>query len=287
MNPTPPWDHWDVHPSVVIGLALFGGLYLFLGGARAPVWRQVSFWASVLVLFLALDGPLHDLSDTYLFSAHMAQHLILTLVYPPLLLAGTPAWVVRPLLRPRWVTALARVITRPLAAGIIFSATITLWHFPQFYEPAMRHHPLHIFQHLVFIATSVVMWWPVLSPVPELPRTSYPMQMVYLFVLGLPMSLVGALITLAESPIYQFYVEAPLRVWGLSPIADQQYGGLMMWVPGTLWFWGAMTVVWFRWAARDETAGGGGDADRAVPQEAYATELRSTPRPPSLPSDAA
>jgi len=130
------------------------------------------------------------------------------------------------------------------------------------------------------------MWWPVLSPVPELPRASYPIQMVYLFLLGLPMSLVGAMITLADSPIYQFYVEAPLRVWGLSPVADQQYGGLMMWVPGTLWFWGAMTVIWFRWAARDEK----GDADLAVPQDAYADLPKVAPiipRPPSPPRDAA
>jgi putative membrane protein len=281
-----PWDHWDIHPSVVIGLALFGGLYLFWGGTRGEIWRQVSFWASVLVLFFSLNGPLHDLSDTYLFSAHMLQHLILTLVFPPLLLFGTPAWVVRPLLKPRWVMALARAITKPLLGGIIFSATIVFWHFPRFYEPAMRHHNLHIFQHLIFIATSVVMWWPVLSPVPELPRASYPIQMVYLFLLGLPMSLVGAMITLADSPIYQFYVEAPLRVWGLSPVADQQYGGLMMWVPGTLWFWGAMTVIWFRWAARDEK----GDAELAVPQEAYADLPKVAPiipRPPSPPRDAA
>ncbi|HEU5465890.1 MAG TPA: cytochrome c oxidase assembly protein [Gemmatimonadales bacterium] len=278
-----PWDHWDIHPSVVIGLALFGGLYLFWGGTKASIWRQVSFWASVLVLFFSLNGPLHDLSDTYLFSAHMLQHLILTLAFPPLLLFGTPAWVVRPLLKPRWVMALARTITKPLPAGIIFSTTIIFWHFPRFYELAMRHHNLHIVQHLFFIAASVVMWWPVLSPVPELPRTSYPLQMVYLFVLGLPMSLVGAMITLADTPVYRFYVEAPLRVWGLSPLADQQYGGLMMWVPGTLCFWGAMTVIWFRWAARDEE----GDAELAVPQEAYATAPRIIPRPPSPPRDAA
>ena len=280
---TPPWDRWDIHPSVAIGLACFGGLYLFWGGARAPVTRQLSFWAAVLVLFFSLDGPLHDLSDTYLFSAHMLQHLILTLVFPPLLLYGTPAWVVRPLLRPRWVMALARVITRPLAAGVIFSTPIVFWHLPQFYELAMRHHNLHIVQHLVFIATSVVMWWPVLSPVPELPRASYPVQMVYLFLLGLPMSLVGALVTLADAPVYPFYVQAPLRVWGLSPLADQEYGGLLMWVPGTLWFWGAMTVVWFRWASRDET----GDAERAVPEAAYLTAGPVTPRPASPPAGAA
>jgi putative membrane protein len=108
------------------------------------------------------------------------------------------------------------------------------------------------------------MWWPVLSPVPELPRASYPAQLLYLFLLGIPMSLVGAMITLADAPLYPFYAAAP-RVWSLSPMADQQIGGLMMWVPGGLVFWLAMTVVWFRWSVREAR----GDAERQVPREVY------------------
>jgi len=110
----------------------------------------------------------------------------------------------------------------------------------------------------------VIMWWPILSPVPELPRGSYMTQLLYLFVLGLPMSLAGALITLADRVLYPFYVSAP-RVWGLTPIADQQLGGLLMWVVGTIYLWITATVVWFRWSAREER----GDAERAVPLEAY------------------
>jgi len=223
-----------------------------------------SFAAALAVLGLALNGPLHNLSDSYLFSAHMAQHLLLTLVFPPLLLYGTPAAVVRPLLRPPWVLRLAHWATRPLVAGALFSVPITLWHFPQFYHAALEYHPLHIVQHLVFIATAVIMWWPILSPVPELPRASYLTQLLYLFVLGLPMSLAGALITLADGVLYPFYSAAP-RVWGLMPMADQQLGGLLMWVVGTIYLWMTATVVWFRWSAREEA----GDAERAVPLEAY------------------
>src|SRR5213596_2470665 len=266
---TPPavpgaWQRWDLHPSVIIGLALLGGLYVYWGGLAPPRRRVASFVGALTVLGLALNGPLHNLSDFYLFSAHMVQHLVLTLVFPPLLLYGTPAWVVRPLLRPRPVMRFARWATRPLAAGVLFSAPITLWHFPQFYEAALEHHGLHVVQHLVFIATAVIMWWPVLSPVPELPRASYGTQLLYLFALGLPMSLAGALITLADGVLYPFYVSAP-RVWGLTPAADQQLGGLLMWVVGTIYLWVAASVVWFRWAAREER----GDAESAVPLEAY------------------
>lgn len=262
--PAGPWQRWDLHPSVVIGLVLLGGLYVYWGGLDAPRRRVAAFAAALAVLGLALNGPLHNLSDAYLFSAHMLQHLVLTLAFPLLLLYGTPAWVVRPLLRHRWVFGLARRITRPLAAGVLFSVPITLWHFPQFYEAALEHHALHIVQHLVFIATAVIMWWPVLSPVPELPRASYLTQLLYLFVLGLPMSLAGAMITLADAVLYPFYVTAP-RVFGLAPLADQQLGGLLMWVVGTIYLWVAASVVWFRWAAREES----GDAEAVVPPDAY------------------
>jgi putative membrane protein len=263
--PSPaPWQHWDLHPSVLIGLALLGGLYVSWGGLRAPRRRVASFAGALAVLGLALNGPLHNLSDSYLFSAHMVQHLVLTLVFPPLLLYGVPASVIRPLLRPAWVFRFARWATRPLIAGALFSVPITLWHFPQFYQAALEHHALHIAQHLVFIATAVLMWWPVLSPLPELPRASYVAQLLYLFALGLPMSVAGALITLADDVLYPFYVSAP-RVWGLTPSMDQQVGGLLMWVVGTTYLWVAASVVWFRWAAREEA----GEAERAVPPEAY------------------
>jgi putative membrane protein len=238
-----------LHPSVVIGLVLLGGLFAYWGGLKAPGRQVASFAGALVVLLFALNGPVHDLSDCCLFSVHMAQHLVLTLLFPPLLLYGTPAWVLRPLLKP-WVIAPARVATRPLVAAAVFTGPIVVWHIPRFYEAALRHHPIHILQHLVFLATAVLMWWPILSPVPELPRLPYPGQMLYLFLLGIPMSVTGALITLSDDVLYPFYAAAP-RVWGIEVLADQQIGGLMMWVPGGLVLWLAMTVVWFRWAAAE------------------------------------
>jgi len=260
----PAWNRWDVHPTVLAGLVLLGGLYVYLGGLTSARRQVASFAGALIVLFLALNGPLHNLSDTYLFSAHMAQHLLLTLVFPPLLLYGTPSFVVRPLLRTRWIMGVARVVTRPLAAAIIFLAPIVIWHVPALYEAALRHHNLHIVQHLVFLSTAVIMWWPVLSPVPELPRAQHLVQMLYLFLLGIPMSVTGALITLSDSVLYPFYATAP-RVGGLSPLDDQQIGGLLMWVLGGLMLWIVMTVIWFRYSAWDQR----GDAETKVPEEAY------------------
>jgi len=260
-----PWDHWDVHPSVAVGLAALAGLYLLLGGRRAAGRKQWAFAASLGVLFATLNGPLHNLSDQYLFSAHMVQHLALTLVFPPLLLYGLTASMVEVVLRPAWLRRAAEWITRPIPAALVFLVPITAWHVPRFYEAAMRNHDLHIAQHLTFLVTSVVMWWPILSPTPILRRASYPAQMLYLFLLGIPMSIVGALITLSGTVLFPFYADAP-RLFGLTPLADQQLGGLIMWVPGGLLFWVVMTVVWFRWSAHE---GEGESADRDVPVGAY------------------
>lgn len=267
------WQHWDLHPSVGVGVLVLAGLYAWLGGLTAPRRRVAAYAGSLCLLLLTLNGPLHELSDEYLFSAHMVQHLILTLVFPPLFLYGLPANVVRQVIRPRWLLEAGRRLVRPLVAASIFSIVMVVWHLPLFYEAAMRHHGLHIVQHLLFLTTAVIMWWPVLSPAPELPRAPYPAQMLYLFLLGIPMSVVGAFITLAERPLYPYYVAAP-RVWGLTPLADQQIGGLIMWVPGGLIFWVAMTVVWFRWSAREAK----GDAERQVPLEAYGVAGDAYPR---------
>jgi putative membrane protein len=269
------WNSWDLHPSVIIGLVLLGGLYVYLGGLAAPRRKIAAFTGALLVIFAALNGPLHNLSDSYLFSAHMAQHLLLTLLFPPLLLYGTPAWIVRALLRPRWVTGLGRVVTRPLLAAALFTAPIVLWHVPVFYEAALRNHNIHIVQHLVFLATAVLMWWPILSPVPELPRLPYLLQMLYLFLLGIPMSITGALITLSDTVLYPFYAAAP-RVSSWSPLDDQQIGGLLMWVGGGLMLWLVMTVIWFRYSAGEAR----NDVGEAVPRAAYGATLR----PESLPA---
>jgi len=95
------------------------------------------------------------------------------------------------------------------------------------------------------------MWWPFLSPLPELPRLAYPGQMLYCFLMSIPMSIVAVCISLADHVLYPAYAAAP-RVWGLSPLQDQQFGGLIMWIPGGLILYGLMSIVFFKWAASGE-----------------------------------
>ena len=260
------WSYWTIHWSTVVGLAALGGLYFWRARARpgpdaaAPargssVGQRVAFLAGLLVIFVSLNGPIHDLSDYYLFSAHMLQHLLLTLVAPPLLLLGTPGWMLRPALGWPVVGSLARRLTRAGACFVAFNVIVAVWHLPLFYNTAMAEHGVHIVQHLTFMAGAVLMWWPLMSPLPELPRLAYPGQMLYCFLMIIPMSIVAIYIALADSILYPAYSAAP-RIWGLSPMEDQLIGGLIMWVPGGLFFLGVMTVVFFRWVAtgEDDTA---------------------------------
>ena len=250
------WTKWSIHPSTVIGLAVLGGLYLWRARSAdvekpLPAWRQISFFSALLVVFGSLNGPLHDLSDTYLFSAHMVQHLLLTMLFPPLIIVGVPGWMLRPLLAHRPLGAIARKLTRPVSCFAIFNLVIAGWHLPIFYNAAMANHGIHILEHLMFMAAAVLMWWPLTSQLPELPRLSYPGQMLYCFLMIIPMSIVAIYISMAQEVLYPAYSAAP-RISSLSPIDDQLLGGLIMWVPGGLIFMIIMTVIFFRWAARGE-----------------------------------
>ena len=252
------WTRWSLHWSTIAGVAAIAGWYLWRArqapaeAAHMPTVRQrARFLAGLLVILLSLNGPLHDLSDSYLFSAHMVQHLLLTLAVPPLLISGTPGWMLRPALRWPVAGTLLRRLTRPVACFAIFNVVVAAWHLPVLYNLAMAHHGIHIVQHLLFMAAAALMWWPLISPLPELPRLAYPAQMLYLFLMSIPMSIVSIFIVYADVVLYPAYASAA-RVWGLSPREDQLIGGLIMWIPGGLFFYLVMTVVFFKWAAKGE-----------------------------------
>lgn len=249
------WSLRSIHPEVVLGVALLAALYAWAARASPPRPAQAArFLGALAALLLALNGPLHDLSDGYLFSAHMIQHLVLTLVVPPLLLTGLPPRMADALLAPvlarRGPAAVARALTRPLPAFSLYAVGLIAWHLPAPYELALEIHGWHIVEHLVLIATAVLGWWPIASPSRRLPPLPYAGQLLYLFVFGMPMTVVAAMITAAEQVLFPFYAAAP-RVLDLSPLADQRLGGIIMWVPSGLIPVAAFTIVFFRWVAAE------------------------------------
>ena len=266
---------WENHNSVLIGTFLLAVLYLWAVGPlrkrkgwapRFPVGRAVTFFVRLLVLLCSLNGPLHDLSDFYLFSMHMVQHLLLTQIMAPLLILGLPAWLVAAIVRKPAMARAARFWGSPLVGGGLFIAAIIFWHLIPFYDLMMRNHNIHIATHLMFMVTAVMAWWCVCCPVDAGGRLKEPAQMLYLFLLGVPMQIVAAVITLSDSVLYPWYASAP-RTWGLLPLDDQQLGGLLMWVPGGLGLWIAITAVWLVWARRSGHPGAG-----RVPESARADE---------------
>ncbi|HSJ29880.1 MAG TPA: cytochrome c oxidase assembly protein [Longimicrobiales bacterium] len=253
------WTRFEVHISTLIGCVLWVAAYYHIimrwrpdGEPAASGMQQVSFVGGTLLLFLSLNGPLHDLSDNFLFSAHMVQHLIITLIVPPLWLMGLPSWSLRPLLRRRGLLASSRAITSPLIAFALYNVVFIGWHFPSLYNWALVNHNAHILQHMMFIAAATLMWWPVIDPVPELVRMQTPVRLLYMAALGIPMSIVSAIITFAEQAMYPWYEAAPRVFASLSAVDDQQLGGVIMWVPGMLVFWIALTIVFFRWSGRED-----------------------------------
>ena len=243
----------SVHLEIVAGAGLLAGAWTGAWVARRerPRRGEIAALAGALgALLVVLNGPVHELSDRYLFSAHMLQHLVLTLVVPPLLLAATPAWMVDALLRPAPLARAARALTRPLPALGVYAVAMIGWHLPSPYGLALEVHAWHIVQHVTLMATATLAWWPVLGRSITAPPLPYAAQILYLFAFGVPMSAVAAMITGAERLLYPFYAAAPpLVTW--SPLVDQRLGGVLMWVPAGIVPLVAFTVVFFRWAAEE------------------------------------
>jgi putative membrane protein len=168
--------------------------------------------------------------------------------------------MLRPVLSRPGIAPVARFFTRAPICFVVFNLMIAVWHLPQFYNAAMANHNLHIVEHLMFMVAAVLMWWPLMSQLPEFPRLAYPGQMLYAFLMSIPMSIVAVYIAMADHVLYPAYSAAP-RVLPLTPLEDQLLGALIMWIPGGLIFIVIMTVVFFKWNARGEDSTAGAQVD--------------------------
>lgn len=253
------WWPWSWHASTVVGCALLALLYLLalgpwrrrLGGpATFERGRAAVFLSSLAVVLVSLNGPLHDLSDLYLFSTHMIQHLILAQVFPALFVLGLPPWLRQALLRPRAVGATWGALTRVPVGFVLYTVVFSIWHVPVLYNLMMRDHGFHVVMHLMVMGTATLMWWPIVGGDDVRHPISPGAQLLYLFLLGIPMMAVAVPIVFAGHPLYEWYTLAP-RFLGLAAVDDQRLGGLIMWIPGTMFWWIVMTVVFFRWSSRE------------------------------------
>ncbi len=253
---------WHVHLDVWL---LFGSIvaaYLIALGrhqeatGEAPVRRRtVLFLTGVGVLMFGAGWPIHDLAERYLYSVHMTQHLLFSLVAPPLLIAGMPPWMLRVLLRNRTVERVFRFMTRPLVALLTFNAILLFMHWPAVVELSVGSEWIHFGLHVLLVASALVMWWPVMSPLPELPALSAPGQMMYLFLQSLTPTIPASFLTFGDHLLYPVYGTFP-RIWGVDALTDQLIAGLIMKLIGGLILWGFIAVVFFRWHAQERAQDG-------------------------------
>src|SRR5215468_569630 len=243
---------WTFDPWLIIPLSVAAGLYLrgwWLLHCQMPqrfgVWRLGSFQWGLGMLLLALASPLEALAKV-LLQAHMAQHLMLMMVAPPLLVYGAPTL---PLLRglPQvilkrglgpllaWTVwrRLARLLTHPVLGWLAFVVATVAWHIPVLYELALHSHFWHHVQHLCFLSTGMLFWWPVLQPWPSRPRWPRWAMIPYLLLADVQNTALSAALVFSERILYPTYLTVP-RVWGISALDDQATAGVMMWVPGSL-----------------------------------------------------
>ncbi len=255
---------WHWHPEVAIGL---GALLVLYGAGIGPLRRRygwgpgvhpgrvLAFAGGTLTLGLALLGPLAEWAESVALSAHMIQHLLMTLVVPPLWLLGTPDWLIAPITRVPGGFRVGYVLTRPVVAFALAATTLIVWHIPVVFEAALYRESIHILEHLALLGSGVLAWWPVAGSLPAWPRPAPPARLLYLFLATIPMTAVASPITLADGLLYPFYARTAAP-WPLSPRADQELAGVLMWVVGSLGYLVAGTIVFFQWAGREDAEAG-------------------------------
>jgi cytochrome c oxidase assembly factor CtaG len=272
---------WPFEPLLCVALLVVAGIYLrgwlVLHRRGARPWSRgqlIAFLAGLTVLFLDLASPIEPFASL-LLQVHMLQHLLLMMVAPPLLWLGVPqfplllglprptrTYWVAPLFRSRFLRRTFHNLTHPVPAWLLFTAATWFWHLPRIYELALRSDGWHYLQHVSFLSTALLFWYPVIRPYPSRPSWSTWLLIPYLILADVQNTLLSALLTFTDRPLYAYYAEGP-RLGNLSPLDDQAAAGVLMWVPGSLAYLWPLCVIGI--------------------QLLYGGDGRTTRRPASLP----
>jgi putative membrane protein len=253
----PSADVWafQAHPAVwalVIGLvAAYIYMVRVIGPAAVDPGRPVvsrrqvgCFVAGITMLWLASDWPMHDLSDTYLYSAHMLQHMVMSYFAPPLLLLAVPQWFGRLLVGNGTAASVFKRLAHPVVAAVLFNAWVVVTHIPGMVNVATTSVGVHYALHAVLLLVSLLMWIPICGPFPEL-RLSTGGAMIYLFVDSIIPTIPAGWLTFADGIVYKTY-DHGVRVWGVSARDDQQMAGAVMKIGGSAFLWVIVTVIFFK-----------------------------------------
>lgn len=244
--------HWD--PWAIGGIAFTLTVYLLL--VRFHWDRHTLFFLlGNLIIFIALVSPIATIGETYLFSVHMVQHLLLEIIAVPLLILGIPAKLAAYFLRWKPLRKLAGVLGIPTVAWLIGVGTLWIWHWPPLYNLTLESRSIHILEHLAFVISATIFWYALLDPIEKYRLKTLP-AIVYLFTAGLINTLLAVMLTFAPAGLYPYYLNPrdPLGAlplirdqWGIDPNMDQQMGGAVMWVLGGIVFTLILIVILAQW----------------------------------------
>ncbi|HZJ26655.1 MAG TPA: cytochrome c oxidase assembly protein [Acidimicrobiia bacterium] len=259
-----PFPTWEPHPDVwmLIGLLVVGYVVAVvrLGPRLSPAGQPVVsrfqilfFGLGVLATWVAADYPVDVIAEESLYSVHVVQHLMFTLVAAPLFILGTPGWLLRWILTPRWLFATVRFLARFLPAVILYNLVLVLAHWPAVVDLTIENELAHFVAHAVLLVSGLIVWLPVLSPLPEIPRLAPIGRMVFLFLQSLVPTIPASFLTFGETPLYRVYERLP-HIWGATTLVDQRIAGLLLKLGAGLVLWAVITIVFFRWANDEERA---------------------------------
>jgi putative membrane protein len=234
---------------------------------RFPLWRLASFMSGIGALLVAIASPLEEFDDL-LLQVHMAQHLILMILAPGLLLMGAPAIpmvrglppriaksLLGPLLRSGTMRAIFAWLTQPWVCWIAFVAATWGWHVPTTFQLALRSAGWHIVEHVCFFTTALMFWYPVVQPWPSVSRWPRWAMLPYLLLADGQNTILSALFIFSGRLLYPYYATVP-RLAGFTPMNDQIVAGAIMWVPGSIFYLVPAAAIVFEMLAPQNLSGG-------------------------------
>lgn len=242
------------HPEVWLLVSFLVGAYVYavkvIGPRAVPHGEVVSrrnivaFVTAMVLLWLSTDWPMHDLSEEYLYSMHMLQHMVLSYFVPPLALLATPDWLFRAVVGNGRVYSVIRWFSRPVAAGLTFNVVVMLTHIPGLVNQSAQSSPLHYLLHVILVTSALLMWMPLCGPAEEM-HMGPGGKMIYLFLMSVVPTIPAAWLTFAEGSVYKHY-DIGIRVWGISVETDQQLAGAIMKLGGSIFLWTIVIRLFFK-----------------------------------------
>lgn len=253
-----PW-RFQAHPEIWLLIVFLIGAYTYavkVIGPQAGVPKDetlsrknlIAFIGAIGLLWFSTDWPMHDISEEYLYSVHMFQHMVLAYFVPPLVLLAIPEWLFRAVIGEGKAYRFVKRLSTPIVAGLLFNVVVMITHIPGLVNRSAESSPLHYAMHILVVSTALCMWSPICSPAKEF-QIGYAGKTIYLFLMSVVPTVPAAWLTFAEDSVYKHY-DIPIRVWGLSTETDQQLAGAVMKTGGSLFLWAIVIFIFFKRLAK-------------------------------------